>query len=529
MHKYIYITIPLAIVILVTLVYGFSPGKKREFDSQNSSSLKASTITLAKLREHISFLSSDKLGGRVVGSPGFKAAADYAVRQFKEADLKPLIPSNGPGKTLSYLQEVPFIRKRFSVTKPMVTRTPEGEAEFTYEKSFKMLFYGGNNSPGKPLPVVFAGYGIDEEEHGWNDYKNLDLKGKVIVILPGAPVRDGKPVLPPEMHEKYIHKDKGFDKKFSALIKHRPAAILLVHSDRYSREWSKVRDLTRRTQLESATKENKKKSLFPDIFVVKRDVVESLFKNRDASPLNIENNGTGGYKTFEIKNAEIVLNYNVLEEEILSWNVAGMVKGSDPELAKEYIAVGAHLDHLPPRNGEICNGADDNASGSSGLLEIAEAVAMKPPRRPVIFILYTAEEWGLKGSSYFVKNCPVPTAKIRANINMDMIGRTNPKFMKNRAQYVVGYEKDWQDLKQVVNRVNRKTVQWPLMFVEQENIYGNSDHTSFHNAGIPAVNFWNGRHEDWHKPSDTVEKIDFEKAQKLSQLVYYITMELGTL
>ena len=232
----------------------------------------------------------------------------------------------------------------------------------------------------------------------------------------------------------------------------------------------------------------------------------------------IKNRGINGYKTFSFKNSKITYNIESIQKEILSWNIVGIVEGKDPVLKKEYISLGAHLDHLPPRNGQVCNGADDNASGVIGVLEIAEVLALNPPKRSVMFILYTAEESGILGSAYFINHSPISLDQIKVNINIDMIGRTNEKF-KNREEYVIGFERSWFNLKQTISRVNQETVQWPLAFVAQKDTYGNSDHTSFNRANIPAVNFWDGRHQDWHQPTDDIEKIDFEKMQKLSQLI----------
>jgi len=208
-------------------------------------------------------------------------------------------------------------------------------------------------------------------------------------------------------------------------------------------------------------------------------------------------------------------------------NVVGLVPGTDPALAHQVVTVGAHLDHLAPAGGKIRNGADDNASGSAGVLEIAEAVAIKPLRRSVLFCLWTAEESGLVGSRHLLSQPPVPVDDIIVNFALDVIGRSDPEASKTRKHYVIGSAKITPELKATIADVNAKTVKWPLDFESQESSMNGSDHYNFHLKGIPTAFLFSGRHEDLHAPTDDAEKIDFEKMQRLSQLIYAVTAELG--
>ena len=157
-----------------------------------------------------------------------------------------------------------------------------------------------------------------------------------------------------------------------------------------------------------------------------------------SKPLFIKEDLINNYRPRLIKDTYLDIEAEVVSEEMISTNnVIGMIRGTDPVLKDEYIVVGAHLDHVEPVMGQVCNGADDNASGSSAIIEIAEAFAMNPCRRSIIFIAYTAEEMGLRGSEYFVKSNTVPLNKIKFNLNMDMIGRSDPANEESRAHYVV--------------------------------------------------------------------------------------------
>jgi Zn-dependent M28 family amino/carboxypeptidase len=234
-----------------------------------------------------------------------------------------------------------------------------------------------------------------------------------------------------------------------------------------------------------------------------------------------------GYQSFELVGVRVSFGLKTIGEDFESMNVVGMVPGTDPAVSGEYVTLGAHLDHVKPLNGQVCNGADDDASGSVGILEIAEAIAQQPPRRSVVFSLYTAEESGLLGSRFFVANCPIPVKNITVNLNLDMIGRSDSSARQSRKHYVIGSDKTNPELRRLIDSVNSVTVKWPLDFESEDRSMAGSDHMSFHKEGIPVAFFFSGRHEDLHLPTDDPENIDFEKMQKLTQLVYEVTVEIG--
>ena len=205
-----------------------------------------------------------------------------------------------------------------------------------------------------------------------------------------------------------------------------------------------------------------------------------------------------------------------------------MVKGTDPDLADHFITLGAHLDHVASGGEAVANGADDNASGSAGVMEIAEAIAMDPPRRSVVFIAYAAEEMGLNGSHYFVNAGPLSIDEIKFNVNLDMIGRTTAENMDTRSHYVVADKKYQSKLEPFISEINDETIQYPLIFDYNFDL-GSSDHASYHDVGIPSFFFFSGDHEDLHTPGDDAEKIEYDKAVKISRLAYLITMKLANM
>ena len=257
----------------------------------------------------------------------------------------------------------------------------------------------------------------------------------------------------------------------------------------------------------------------------KQEVAEAIFYGHGKVPPGLGHLGEETIEPFSLKDVYVSLKGSFTEEKVATWNVVGMVKGTDPTLKEEYVVVTAHLDSSAPReDGEINNGADDNASGCAGLIEIARAVAAEPPRRPVIFVLCSGEEAACIGSRHFVWNPPVEIEKIVANVNMDMIGRTDAASEADRSHYAIDSGKITPAFTSLIKEVNSRTVGWPLNY---ESPVGTSDNLMFHAVGIPAVSFYSGHHDDVNRPTDDADKLDYEKAQEIARLVYEITMELG--
>ena len=207
-------------------------------------------------------------------------------------------------------------------------------------------------------------------------------------------------------------------------------------------------------------------------------------------------------------------------------NVVAIFEGSDPELKKEYVTVSAHLDHLGQAGDVIYNGADDNASGCAAVLELAEAVAAAAPRRSVVFALFGAEETGLHGSQYFVENCPIPLDAVIANVNLDMIGRFEHPAVRNGI-IAVGATAICEDMKNIADEVNARTLGLGIDYTSGEEFFRDSDHFSFFQKGIPVIFFFDGLHEDFHKPSDDAEKIDYGKMKLVAQLACELIIELA--
>lgn len=249
------------------------------------------------------------------------------------------------------------------------------------------------------------------------------------------------------------------------------------------------------------------------------------------------------YSTQGIEEAKGTDNYtqpmklNIKGVEVETENVAAIIKGS--KFPEEYIVISSHLDHIGIKNGEINNGADDDGSGTVALLEIAEAFKMaadvgQGPKRSLIFLHVTGEEKGLLGSSYYANNPLYPLTQTMTNLNVDMIGRTDPKREDKDPNYIylIGADRLSQDLHDISEATNTKYTQFKLDYTFNEEkdpnrFYYRSDHYIFAKNNIPVIFYFSGTHEDYHKPGDTPDKIMYDLLAKRTQLIFYTAWELA--
>ncbi len=481
------------------------------------------SISREELRDHVYFLASDELEGRYLGSKGFDIALWYGASQFQAAGLEALYTKDDQP---TFLQHVPVVKRRVKEPPVLTLNSASGKKAYAHAADYKWIEGHLHSTENKELPVVYVGFGIHEPEYGWDDYSGLDVANKVIILTAGAPVRGGKPVLPEEVHKKYLSVN-GLQSKLMGLVNKNTAGVFVLADEQLLKMWDSLPDRTLETRYVYLS-EGAGAVQIPVICIVKREVIQDILVGQERTLSQLQAEGMENYRCFPL--AEVSLEFDVTyeEEEIPTWNVVGFIKGTDPVLSGEYITVTAHLDHLEPRGGQVCNGADDNASGSAGVMEIAEAVALDPPRRSVIFVLFTKEEGGALGSSHFVSDCPVPIEKVVVNLNLDMIGRTDAYSKGDRSHYALDSDKITPGLKQALMDVNRRTVNWPLKFERPRNAPGvGSDNIIFDMKGIPSIFFYSGSHRDYHRPTDDADKVDYEKVTAISRLVYELTMELG--
>lgn len=438
----------------------------------------------SKLQQHVSYLASDALDGRRTGTAGANDAARYIAGEFSRAGLRP-----GNGKVerkpraivASYLQTFPYVgRVELGKKNWLSLIATDVGLEMRLGEDWMPLGFSANQSVS--LPVVNAGYGITASELNYNDYKETYSKDRVAVIQNGTPDGDNP-------HSRFTTAGQ-LRFKVAAAQSAGAAGLLII---------SKEDDL----------------------------------KNEPLARLHYDNAGLAGIPVAVVskKTGERLENFaggvtfttDVVRAEVPSYNVVGVLEGSDPVLKNEHIVIGAHYDHLgrggegslAPRAGEVHHGADDNASGTAGLIELARIFAAQRPKlkRTLVFIAFGGEEEGLLGSNYYVNHPLVPLNKAVAMINMDMIGR-----MRDRKLSIggVGTATEWR---QVIGQTD-------FALTLNEDGYGPSDHSSFYMKQVPVLFFFTGAHNDYHKPSDTFEKINYNDEARILSLVARIIRDV---
>ena len=493
----------------------------------------SSTIRAGDLRAHVEFLASDDLEGRATLQRGNDIAAKYLAAQMRRIGLSPA------GADGTYFQDVPLWVSSYKYQYFLELRHdgPGRRSEFEGFKDFSIVPGSGHDTV--EGGVVFAGYGITAPEYGWDDYAGLEVKGKVVVVFRHEPREaDEKSVFDGAKATKH----SSFEEKIRNAAAHGAAAVLILndplggHDPLFERADVVPDQMVHRTSVtfeegvEPKNAQGGTPALFVDLptacTILGRSAQEiaglQREMDREMKPQGFEAEG-------KLKVRSQVFGRLQTTELKRSRNVAGLVPGSDPSKMKEVVVVGAHYDHVGifgSGDDTIHNGADDNASGTAGILEIAEAVASmrERPARSILFVCFTGEEMGLLGSQYYAKHPLFPLDDTVAMLNLDMIGRWSRDDPANARQVVVAgitTSPSWRDL---LEKHRPSSGLEPVYSPEDP---GGSDHIPFRNARIPSIFFFTGFHKDYHGVGDTSDKIDFEKAALVARFAYRVTCEVA--
>ncbi len=500
-------------------------------NAQDLSSRYAESITPAELRKHLEIIAADSLEGRFTGSPGQKKAAAYMVSNFQQYGLTPAAQKADGQK--SFLQEYELYRRDWG---EVAIKT----GKKTYELYKDLVVNGLTNVPeALSIGTVFAGYGI--EAGSYNDYKDLDVKGKAVVVFEGEPFdKSGNSLISGTKEKTKWSSPQGWQAK-ATLALGKGAGYLIVISEKEGGEFEKeiqrrasmrqrVSQLTLRKVEESLTNVaafTVSKDAAADMLGTKSKTLEKLRRKitNTARPVSAGPEGT------------VVLTAVRKHEVVATENVAAFLEGTDKK--DEVIVISAHLDHIGiSPDGQINNGADDDGSGTVALLELAQAFSMAKagghgPRRSLLFLNVTGEELGLFGSEYYSENPLFPLEKTVANLNIDMIGRVDEAHTENpRYVYLIGSDKLSSELHAIGEEVNKKYVQLDLDYTfndanDPNRFYYRSDHYNFAKKGIPVVFYFTGVHPDYHRPGDEVHKILFDRQSEIVKLIFHTAWELA--
>ena len=482
-------------VVAAALLPFFEPVYSQNIDSNWTAALSA-----AQYFKHVEFLASDELKGRGNGTPELQRASEYIASQFKTFGLKPA------GDNGTYFQN-------FEIT----TGTSYGRRNALTIDTRKLAL----DADFEPLsislpaqidgPMVFAGYGITAPDLQWDDYSGLDVKGKIVVVLRHEPQEldansrfDGK-----EMTTHATFMNKAINAR-----QHGAKAVLFItdpnnHPDDKDAMSPMMRNIGDEDSGIAALR-------------ITRSSVAPLFERAGKSISGVQKEMDTALKpqSFDLK-ASVRLVMDIARVRKTVRNVMAALPGSDNALKNEWVVAGAHYDHLglgddhslaPSQIGQIHHGADDNASGTAGVLELARIASAQKPRfkRSILFMTFAGEENGLLGSNYFVNHSTVPLRSITGMINMDMIGRVNNNHLN-----VLGVGTS-PEFKAWIEEFNTAV---GLQISFSASGHDGSDHISFDGKHIPILFFFSGLHADYHRPSDTSDKINRDGAISVLQLV----------
>jgi hypothetical protein len=563
----------LATVFIVTIVAPALDSRAAE-----KSAASANSAIEERLTEAERYLASDKLEGRGPGTHGIDLAADYIAAEFKKAGLKTDLYDGTPFQKFSITIGTklgPDDRNRLEIVAPADEST-NGPKRTTLKlgTDFTPLALGGSAKIDAPL--VFAGYGITAKDQKYDDYAGIDVKDKAVIVLRHQPQR-GNP------HGLFGHGDSPFaalSRKISNAYEHGAAAIVFCNDDadlrrshddvrkrwqaaidelakantefkkldhpsdeetlkqaksademaariqQLSKQLSKEDDLLLKFDFGGEDSEGRE---FPVLFC-RREPLDRAVKvstGKDLAAIEQEIEASQAPKSCEMPGWRIAGETNVARERTEVKNVVGVLEGEGPH-ADETIVIGAHYDHLGYGGSNslargvhaIHPGADDNASGDVALLEIARELAgreKKLPRR-VVFIAFTGEERGLLGSAHYVRDPLVPLDKTVAMLNLDMVGRMQDNKL------IVNSDDTSPQFDPLVDRINDK---YHFAITKQPGGFGPSDHASFYEKHIPVLFFFTGTHKDYHRPSDTADKINVPDMRRVAQMVADVAVALA--
>jgi hypothetical protein len=495
----------------------------------------AATVTAADLSKHLHILASDEYEGRNTGEKGQKMAAEYIAREFREDGLVGPVKSNA---TNPYYQTFDLEKSQWG----------DGHITIGTEKYLMMqdFFVIGSSSAfqsEQAADIVFAGYGIDSDKY--SDYSNLtDVTGKTVVILAGEPKGPNGNYLISGT-QKTSDWGNDYRQKRNAATKRGAKSVIIVTGTNQG----EFNSLTQRykayaTRPSIGLKSTSSQPSATTIFISPVAGAALL----STTPDKLMDYGNQVAKTGKpvVAKFTAVKNVKIKTERksapLPTENVLGYIEGTDKK--DEVIVVTAHYDHVGVdstlQGDKIFNGANDDGSGTVAVIELAEAFAQAKkdgfgPRRSILFMTVTAEEKGLLGSEYYSENPIFPLENTVANVNIDMIGRMDKDHEKTNDSnyiYVIGSDKLSSELHQINEEMNKKHINIKLDYTyndenDPNRFYYRSDHYNFAKHNIPIVFYFNGVHDDYHQPSDEVEKILFDSAEKVARLAFHVVWELA--
>ncbi len=457
-----------------------------------------SNVSVSNLQAHVRYLASPELEGRFAIAPGAHKAAEYIARVFEQSGLE-------PKGTNGYFQDWE-LTLGFKPGSENYLKLKRGSVWEAPADAIRPLSLTSNTKVEGEL--VFVGFGISQPDAGYDDYEAVDVSGKVAVILRGAPRFEGV--------SQDIQRASRISQKVQTAIQKGAVGVILVNQP----ENDRLLPVGMRGRAPAAN---------VAILNVQASVGDRLLQPLGLTVAEaVKRINETGLPLSASLNASVEMATSLEPNRGVARNVIGFIPGSDPNLRDEVIVIGAHYDHLgfgevgslAPEPGDIHYGADDNASGTAAIMELARLLAQNRARlkRSVLVIAFSAEEEGLLGAAHFVQNPTVPRESIVAMLNFDMVGR----MTNNRVSVSgVGTAAEWESILKAANTEN-------LSLQLSQSASGGSDHMPFMRANIPVLFFFTGMHADYHRPSDTWDKINYEGQAQIVALAERVVYDIAS-
>jgi hypothetical protein len=499
------------------------------------------SITISNLESHLYFLAADELQGRETGEPGLEIAANYLASQAKKVGLKAVDDDS------DYFQKYIIEENSWDPENSLISLSSPAKDTTIMKEDFYQIVPPLLNDLDISGEIVFAGYGINSEKFNYNDFNGVDVNDKIVLIMDRAPMDESG--IKSKFDDYNWNDLQNFNYKYYYINTLKPKAILIVFDPKsghnclsdinpeYPKYFASTKKLKGGTDpyaflYDLATK----------VFIIHRNVADKLLEGTGMDLQTLQNKIDESLEpqSFLIPGKILSIQLRVNKKELTVRNIFGVIEGADPVLKNEYLIYMAHYDHVGvDATGDVFNGADDNASGSTALLEMAEAFAFEKNKikRSIGFLWVSAEELGLFGSQYYTENPIIPLDKTVAAINLDMVGRTRTPadtgtVMGDEISVLggdsIGVIEGHQS--KILMKINEQTLAQMNMTGDYtyddpdhpEMYFYRSDQINFVRHDIPVLFYSTGTHRDYHQVSDSPDKIDYVKLKEVTDFTFMV-------
>ena len=502
----------------------------------------ADQITAAQMKDYLYFIASDEMEGRDTPSRGLDTTAKFIAFNLSRWGLKPA------GDNGTYFQRIALQRRKIDAAN---TRAEINGQTFKYGDDLLAQYVTGTAS----APLVFVSHGWVFKSKNIDPYQGIDVKDKIVVILSGG--------LPKGVNFADLSSGKeGVDwiQPDTYAETHGAKGIISIPSKQTLTNWERIRQNATMSGTVSVEKFQKpgEGPKIPRISISEKALAALMQGEKQTAATMLNRDEAEAIKPFDFSaDKKVSLTVATKTDQVYTQNVVAVVEGRDTVLKNEYVALGAHYDHVgtgAPGGGRapsakdpsdvIWNGADDDGSGTTALLAIAETLGKNPPpKRSVLFVWHCGEEKGLWGSRYFTENPTIPLDHVITQINIDMIGRsraegdTNPlnaKLSGPNEVYVIGSKMMSTQLGELSENTNHAYLNLSLNYKyddpkDPNRFFYRSDHYNYAKKGVPIIFYFDGEHEDYHRPGDEPQKIDYQKMEKVTRTVFVTMWELANM